>query len=92
MSVLANRPWWKRLGLAAAVLLCLGAVSLPAKPADARVFFSVGFPFPAFYAPPVPYYPVPVVYGPRCGWGWHWAPPHWSRWRGWVPGHCRPNW
>jgi len=27
-----------------------------------------------------------------CGWGWHSAPGHWSRWRdGWVPRHCAPT-
>ena len=90
MTVFAKHPRWKRLGLAAAALLCLGAMSVPTKPADAQLFVGVGLPY---YAPPaVPYYPVPVVYGPRCGWGWHWVPPHWTRWGRWVPGHCRPNW
>jgi len=27
-----------------------------------------------------------------CGWGNHYVPGHWSRWRGeWVPPHCAPN-
>ncbi len=27
-----------------------------------------------------------------CGPGGHPVPGHWSRWRGWVPPHCAPNW
>ncbi len=93
MFIAAKRPWVKQLGLAAVAALAIGAVALPAAPAEARVYASVGVPYGAYYAPsPYYYYPAPAVsYGP-CGWGWHWVPAHWNRWGRWVPGHCRANW
>ncbi len=90
-----KRPSMKQLGLAAVAVLAIGAVALPAAPAEARIYASVGVgvPYGAYYAPsPYYYYPAPVVsYGP-CGWGWHWVRAHWNRWGRWVPGHCRANW
>jgi hypothetical protein len=92
MLATAKRSWIKRLGLGAAAALAIGTVALSSAPAEARVFVSVGVPFglPYYAPPPAFYYPAPIAYG-GCGWGWHWAPPHWNRWGRWVPGHCRPN-
>src|SRR6266446_2689192 len=79
--------------LAAVAALAIGSVALPAAPAEARGYASVGFPFGAYYAPsPYYYYPAPAVSYGFCGWGWHWVPAHWNRWGRWVPGHCRANW
>ena len=93
MFIAAKRPWEKLLGLAAVAALAIGIVALPAAPAEARVYASVGVPYGAYYAPsPYYYYPTPAVsYGP-CGWGWHWVPAHWNRWGRWAPDHCRANW
>jgi hypothetical protein len=84
----------KQLGFAAAVALAIGTVALPAAPAEARVYGSVGVPVGwGYYAPsPYYYYPAPAVSYGACGWGWHLAPGHWNRWGRWVPARCRPNW
>jgi hypothetical protein len=68
MSVLNKGGWMKRLGIGALALLGLGAMTVQSTPADARVFFDVGF--PAYgYAAPVPYYPYayPAYYSPYYG-------------------------
>ena len=72
MFIAKKRPWAKHLGLAAVAAVAIGIVALPAAPAEARVYASVGVPYGAYYAPsPYYYYPTPAVsYGPG-GWGWH---------------------
>ena len=81
---------WLTAGFAA---LGLATVALAPAPADARVFFSFGYPVGwGYYAPPPPpayyyYPPAPVAYGP-CGYGWRWIPGHWDRWGRWVRPHC----
>ena len=44
MSVSNKGCWMKRLGIVTLALLGIGAVTLQSTPADARVFFDVGFP------------------------------------------------
>ena len=94
-----DAPWIKRLALAAVAAVAIGAAALPSKPAEAQVVVGFGVPYyapgyyryyaPGYYRPY--YYPRRVAYR-ACGWGWHWAPPHWNRWGYWVAGGCRPNW
>ncbi|MBV8494805.1 MAG: hypothetical protein JO162_15160 [Alphaproteobacteria bacterium] len=81
----------KRVGLAAIAALVIGAVTLPSAPAQAQLYVGVGVPYyaPGYYYPY--YYPRRAAYR-ACGWGWHWAPPHLTRWGRWVSGGCRPNW
>ena len=90
MFAAANRPWIKRLGLAAVAAVAIGTVALPSAPAQAQAYGgSYGYyGAPSYYHPY--YYPRRVAYR-GCGWGWHWVPPHWTRWGRWVPGSCRPN-
>jgi hypothetical protein len=90
MFVAAKKTWIKRVGLAAVAAVAIGAAVLPSKPAQAQVVVGVGpYYAPGYYQPY--YYPRRVAYR-SCGWGWHWVPPHWTRWGRWVPGGCRPSW
>ena len=86
-----DAPWSKRLALGALAAVAIGGAALPSKPAEAQVFVGVGVPYygPGYYRP---YYDPRRVAYRACGWGWHWTPPHWSRWGYWVAGGCRPNW
>ena len=86
-----DAPWIKRLALAAVAAVAIGAAALPSKPAEVQVVVGVAVPYygPGYYRP---YYSPRRVAYRACGRGWHWTPPHWSRWGYWVAGGCRPNW
>lgn len=57
MSVLTRNPWLKHLTVVLVTVLTLGAVTLRSTPAEARVFFGIGIPFPGVgYYAPAPYY------------------------------------
>src|SRR5258708_5658223 len=86
-----DRPWIKRLALGALAAVAIGATALPSKPAEAQVVVGVGVPYygPGHYRP---YYSPRRVAYRVCGWGWHWTPPHWSRWGYWVARGRRPDW
>ncbi|HZT86697.1 MAG TPA: hypothetical protein VFA12_01930 [Stellaceae bacterium] len=91
--------WFRRIGLAAVAALTLGAVTVPTKPADARVFIGVGVPawgYAPYYGYPYygyygyPYYPAyygypgGVYFGFGGGWGgWH---------HGWHHGGWHGHW
>jgi hypothetical protein len=86
MSRLLAWGWLRRVGLAFATVLCLGAMTTGlSKPADARVFvgFSFGVPAWGFYGPA--YYPgyyYRPYYAPYWRAGWRW------RWCRWHPHRC----
>ena len=83
MSSLNGQAWLRRFGLVLATVLTLGTLTAASKPADARVWVSVGVPFGGYYyAPPVytyPAYPAYYGYGP----GWRHA--RWCRWHPYAP-------
>jgi hypothetical protein len=57
MSLLTRNPWLKHLTVVLVTVLALGTMTLRSTPADARVFVSVGIPFPGVgYYAPAPYY------------------------------------
>ena len=90
MPSLVKSPWPKRLAAVLVTVLSLGAMStLTPKPADARVFFSVGVGAPVWgwgyypgywYRPYGPYY---RPYYPAYYRNWHWR-----RWCYWHPYRC----
>ena len=49
----ADRPWTKRLALAAVAAVAIGAAALPSKPAEAQVVVGVAVPYygPGYYRP-----------------------------------------
>jgi hypothetical protein len=58
MSVLSKTPWLKRLAVVLITALSIGVLTVPAAPANARVFVGFGFGAPlgwGYYAPR-PYY------------------------------------
>lgn len=89
MSSLTRSSWLRRSAAVLVAVLGLGAMTtLNAKPADARVFFSVGVGVPAWgwgyypgyrHRPYAPYYYSPAYYG----YGWRWR-----QWCYWHPYRC----
>jgi hypothetical protein len=72
MSVSNKGCWMKRLGIGTLALLGIGAVTLQSTPADARVFFDVGFPAYGYVAPPPYYsYAYPAYYAPYYGYPYY---------------------
>lgn len=89
MSVLSSSPWIRRLVLSLVAMLSIGTVTIPADPAQARVFVGVGIGAPVgwgYYAPPPYYgyygYPNRAYYGypgffAGRGFGPHYGWHHW---------------
>jgi hypothetical protein len=72
MSMSNKGRWVKRLGIGALALLGLGAVTFQSTPADARVFFDIGFPAYGYVAPPLYYgYAYPTYYMPYYGYPYY---------------------
>lgn len=86
MSFLAGRPWLRRAGLAIVAAAGLaGAMTTTSKPAEARVWVSVGIPFGGYYAPPPYYYrpyyrPYYRAYYPRHHRHWCYYHPYRCGW------------
>ena len=58
MSVLMRYSWLRHFAVVLVTVMSLGAITLAATPAQARVFVSVGVPLPGWgYYAPAPYYP-----------------------------------
>jgi hypothetical protein len=58
MSLLSKTSWFKRLAVVLMMVFSIGALTVPAAPANARVFvgFGIGAPVGWGYYPPPPYY------------------------------------
>ena len=68
MSVLTRNPRLKHLAVVLVTVLSLGAISLASTPVQARVFVSVGIPFPGVgYYAAAPYYPYGYYGYPAYG-------------------------
>jgi hypothetical protein len=87
MSSVTKSPWLSRFAAALVTVLSLGAVTtLVAKPADARVFVSVGVGAPAWgwgYYPGYWYRPYRRPYSGAYYPGWRWR-----QWCYWHPYRC----
>ena len=61
MSFISNNPWLRRLAVVLVTVLSIGALTVPSRPANARVFigFGVGAPVGWGYYAPAPYYGYP---------------------------------
>jgi hypothetical protein len=70
MSVPLRNPWLKRLAVVLVTVLSLGALTAPTTPANARIFFGVGIPFPGVYG----YYAPPAYYGHPYGYPYYGYP------------------
>lgn len=88
MLPLIKRTGLSRAGAVLAAVLCLGAMTLSAKPADARIWVGFGFGYPGYYDAPYSYGYYPAYYGYyRPYYRWHhyrhvryWRHHNWCRW------------
>ena len=88
-------PLIKRIGATAAgaalaAVVCVGAMTMSAKPAEARIWVGVNFGYPGYYAPSYyypAYYPYYGYYRPY--WRHHRRYVHYRRWhhRHWCHWH-----
>ena len=68
VSILTRNSWLRHLAVLLIAVVGLGAMTLPSAPAQARVFVSVGIPFPGVgYYAPAPYYPYGYYGYPAYG-------------------------
>ncbi len=103
MAVVKSRRWVGRLAAVTIAASGLAALTLPAAPAEARVFVSVGvpgvwgyypgpryYPYPSYYA----YRPYPYYYGYPYAYpaGVYFGRPFYHRWHPYWHGRWHARW